>query len=62
MLEVGHAADVVVFDPETVVDQATFLDPQQLPVGIATVIVNGSVVVDGGLHTGARPGRVVRGA
>jgi N-acyl-D-amino-acid deacylase len=62
VLEVGHAADVVVFDPETVIDEATFLDPQQFPTGIETVIVNGSVVIDGSEHTGARPGEVLRGA
>jgi N-acyl-D-amino-acid deacylase len=61
VLEVGRAADVVVFDPESVVDQATFLDPQQFPMGIETVVVNGTVVVvDGTKHTGARPGRVLR--
>jgi N-acyl-D-aspartate/D-glutamate deacylase len=52
----------VVFDPETVIDQATFLDPQRFPTGIETVIVNGSVVVDAGQHNGSRPGRVLRGA
>jgi N-acyl-D-amino-acid deacylase len=62
VLEVGRAADVVVFDPATVVDEATFLDPQRFPTGIETVIVNGTPVVDAGQHTGARPGRVLRGA
>jgi N-acyl-D-amino-acid deacylase len=62
VLEVGHAADVVVFDPETVIDEATFLDPQQFPTGIEAVIVNGTVVIDGSEHTGARPGEVLRGA
>jgi N-acyl-D-aspartate/D-glutamate deacylase len=60
VLEVGRAADVVVFDPAAVQDAATFLDPQQFPTGIDTVIVNGTLVVNAGHHTGARPGRVLR--
>lgn len=56
----GKAADLVVFDPEAVIDRATFLEPQQFPRGIDTVIVNGTVVVDGGQHTGAGPGRVLK--
>ncbi|MCA1648496.1 MAG: amidohydrolase family protein, partial [Chloroflexi bacterium] len=60
LVEVGRVADVVVFDPESVLDEATFLDPQQFPTGIETVIVNGTVVLDGGQHTGTRPGRVLR--
>jgi N-acyl-D-amino-acid deacylase len=60
VLAIGRAADVVVFDPTTVIDQATFLDPQQFPTGIETVIVNGALVVDHGTHTTARPGRVLR--
>jgi len=60
VLAIGCAADVVVFDPTTVIDEATFLDPQQFPIGIDTVIVNGTLVVDGGAHTAARPGRVLR--
>ena len=55
-------ADVVVFDPETVRTNATYDDPRQFPTGIDYVIVNGEVVVDDGQHTGALPGRVVRGA
>ncbi len=61
LLKPGFAADIVVFDPETVLDQATFEDPHQYPVGIETVIVNGQVVIDQGNHTGARPGRVLYG-
>jgi len=52
----------VVFDPKTVVEEATFLDPQRFPTGIETVIVNGSVVVEAGQHNGTRPGRVLRGS
>jgi N-acyl-D-aspartate/D-glutamate deacylase len=57
----GLAADLVIFDPATVADRATFTDPFQYPVGIDTVIVNGQVVLDNGRHTGARPGVVIRG-
>jgi len=57
----GLAADLVIFDPATVADRATFTDPFQYPVGIPTVVVNGTVVLDNGRHTGARPGVVIRG-
>ena len=53
-------ADIVLFDLETVIDRATFEDPHLYPVGIPYVFVNGTAVVDGGTHTGARPGRVLR--
>jgi N-acyl-D-amino-acid deacylase len=53
-------ADVVVFDPETVKANATFDAPKQFPDGISYVIVNGSPVVDNGVHTGALPGRALR--
>jgi N-acyl-D-aspartate/D-glutamate deacylase len=56
----GAFADVVVFDPNTVADTATFEKPHQYPVGIATVIVNGVVTVRNGQHTGARAGRSLR--
>ena len=49
-----------VFDPETVIDQATYLEPFQYSEGIDYVIVNGQVVLDHGKHTGARPGRALR--
>lgn len=57
----GYYADVVVFDPETVRDHATFEDPQQLATGVRDVFVNGQAVLRDGKHTGAKPGRVVRG-
>ena len=57
----GLAADLVIFDPATVADRATFTDPFQYPVGIPTVIVNGTVVLDNGRHTGERPGLVIHG-
>jgi N-acyl-D-aspartate/D-glutamate deacylase len=56
----GKWADLVLFDPATVNDRATFEDPFQYPVGIDTVIVNGEVVLDEGTHTGATPGKVLR--
>jgi len=56
----GQWADLVIFDPATVGDRATFEDPFQYPVGIDTVVVNGTVVLDEGTHTGARPGQVLR--
>ena len=59
LLRPGMAADIVLFDAQTVKDRATFEDPSQYPVGIPYVIVNGMVVVDKGEHTGAKPGRVL---
>jgi N-acyl-D-amino-acid deacylase len=55
------AADITLFDPQTVSDKATFENPTQYPVGIPYVIVNGTVVIDQGQHTGAKPGRVLYG-
>jgi N-acyl-D-amino-acid deacylase len=60
-LKVGYFADVVIFDPKTVADTATFEKPHQYPIGIDTVIVNGSVTVRNGKHTGARAGRALFG-
>ena len=57
---VGAFADLVVFDPATVADRATFTDPHQYPVGIDVVLVNGEVVIRDGEHTGALPGRALR--
>ncbi len=61
VLRPGMYADVVVFDPETVADRATFEDPHQLSAGVEEVFVNGVQVLGGGEHTGAKPGRIVRG-
>jgi N-acyl-D-amino-acid deacylase len=58
----GHFADVVVFDPGTIQDHATFAEPHQLATGVLHVFVNGTQVLENGEHTGATPGRVVRGA
>jgi N-acyl-D-amino-acid deacylase len=60
-LRPGYYADVVVFDPATIRDNATFAKPQQLASGVEDVFVNGVQVMSDGKHTGAKPGRVVRG-
>ena len=57
----GNYADVVVFDPKTIQDHATFERPHQYATGVAHVLVNGVQVLRDGEHTGATPGRVVRG-
>ena len=57
----GYFADIVVFDPETIQDHATYEDPHQYATGVAHVWVNGTQVLRDGEHTGATPGRVVRG-
>jgi N-acyl-D-amino-acid deacylase len=61
MLKKGFFADVVVFDPDTIQDHATFVEPHQYATGVAQVFVNGVQVIQDGEHTGATPGRVVRG-
>jgi N-acyl-D-amino-acid deacylase len=60
-LRVGMAADVVVFDPATIADHATFEKPLQYATGVRDVFVNGVQVLKGGEPTRARPGRFVRG-
>ena len=62
LLRAGYFADVVVFDPETIQDHATFEDPARYSTGILYVFVNGKLVLHHGEHTGALPGRVLRGA
>jgi len=57
----GFAADLVAFDPATVRETNSFERPKSYPVGIPYTIVNGTVVIDGGKHTGARPGRALMG-
>jgi N-acyl-D-amino-acid deacylase len=61
LLQPGYFADVVVFDPDSVSDHATFEKPHQYSTGVSDVFVNGVQVVRDGEHTGAKPGRVVRG-
>jgi N-acyl-D-amino-acid deacylase len=60
-LEKGYYADVVVFDPATIADHATYENPQQYATGVVHVFVNGVQVLKDGAHTGATPGQVVRG-
>lgn len=60
LLKKGFFADVTIFDPETVIDNATFEDPLQYSTGIDTVIVNGTVTVQDGKHTGAKAGRILK--
>lgn len=60
-IRAGFAADVITFDPDTIQDRATFDDPHRLSVGVRDVWVNGVRVLDGGVHTGATPGVVVKG-
>jgi N-acyl-D-amino-acid deacylase len=61
LLAPGFYADVVVFDPETIIDNATFEKPHQYATGVSNVWVNGIKVLNNGEHTGANAGRVVRG-
>ncbi|RUL84217.1 N-acyl-D-amino-acid deacylase family protein [Tautonia sociabilis] len=60
LLRPGAFADVTVFDPETVIDRSTYLEPFQYSEGITHVVVNGTLVLDDGRSTGARPGRALR--
>ncbi len=60
-LAAGNFADIVIFDPATIGDHATYAEPHRYSTGVSDVFVNGIQVVAGGRHTGATPGRVVRG-
>jgi N-acyl-D-amino-acid deacylase len=60
-LKTGYFADIAVFDPATIIDHATFAQPHQYATGMVHVFVNGAQVLKDGEHTGALPGRVVRG-
>ncbi len=61
-LAAGRFADVVIFDPKTIIDRSTYSDPFHYAEGIVHVLVNGTSVIDNGKHTGARPGRAIRRA
>jgi N-acyl-D-amino-acid deacylase len=61
LLKVGYYADVVVFDPATVADHATYEKPHQYATGVIDVVVNGGLALKDGEATGAATGRVVRG-
>jgi N-acyl-D-amino-acid deacylase len=56
----GNLADLVIFDPATIRSNATYDEPRRFPTGIDHVIVNGTLVVRDGEHTGATPGRAIR--
>jgi N-acyl-D-amino-acid deacylase len=60
-LVAGNYADIVAFDPATIMDHATFEEPHRYATGMVHVFVNGVQVLANGEHTGAKPGRVVRG-
>ena len=62
LLKPGYFADIAVFDPTTIQDNATFEKPRQLATGVSEVFVNGVAVIHSGHHTGAKPGRVVKRA
>ena len=57
----GYFADIAIFDPDEIIDKATFENPHQYAIGTKFVLVNGAVVVENGQHTGARPGRILHG-
>ena len=59
-LEEGLIADIAIFNPDTIIDKATFEDPHQLAIGMHYVLVAGNLVIDNGKHTGASPGKVLR--
>jgi N-acyl-D-amino-acid deacylase len=61
LLKAGYYADIVVFDPLKISDHATLTEPHQYSTGVSEVFVNGKQVLKNGEHTGAKPGRIVRG-
>src|SRR5581483_7898563 len=60
LLRSGNFADITLFDPDRVIDKATYTEPFQYSEGIEYVIVNGTIVLDQGKHTGATPGKALR--
>src|SRR5262249_22610337 len=62
LLRPGLAADVVIFDDQSVQDRATFEQPKQYATGFDYVIVNGQIVIEKARHTGAKAGRILRGS
>jgi N-acyl-D-amino-acid deacylase len=61
LLAPGYAADLVVFDPDTVSERASYDDPKRLAEGVSYVLVNGTPVIESDVHRGERPGQVIRG-
>jgi N-acyl-D-amino-acid deacylase len=62
LLQRGYFADLVLFDPETIADIATYTEPRQYPPGIEAVVVNGHVAMEAGVQTSARAGRMLKRA
>jgi len=62
LISEGKKADIVIFDPETIKDMATYQKPHQYPVGIDYVMIGGEIVVDHGRITGSKPGRIIYGS
>lgn len=60
LIKPGFWADITIFNPDTIIDKATYLNPKQFPEGIEYVLVNGEVVIENGEHTGKTPGKVVK--
>jgi N-acyl-D-aspartate/D-glutamate deacylase len=60
LIKIGFAADIVIFNAETVIDQSTYTVPFAYPAGITYVVVNGQLTIKDGEHTGARAGRSLR--
>ncbi|KRP00465.1 MAG: hypothetical protein ABS09_05375 [SAR86 cluster bacterium BACL1 MAG-120619-bin26] len=61
LIKEGYYADITIFDKNVIADKSTFEDPHQYAVGVSSVIVNGIIVVENGMHNGNRPGKVLRG-
>ncbi len=61
LISQGKRADIVIFDPETIMDMATYIKPHQYPLGLDYVFVNGEIVVDHGKITGRKPGQIIYG-
>ena len=61
LVKKGYYADITIFDKTVIADKSTFEDPHQYAVGVNSVIVNGIIVVENGMHNGNRPGKVLRG-
>ena len=59
-VKAGYCADLCIFNPDTVIDKGTFVDPVQYPEGIEYVIIGGELTVENGKHTGKRNGAVLR--
>ena len=59
-VQVGCDADLTLFDPLRIIDKATYTNPDRPPDGIPYVMTNGVLVIDGGVYTGNRPGKVIR--